>query len=98
MWAILCVALATAPPEAGVVINEVFYNAPDDWDDVQWIELFNPADRPVDLGGWTLDGGKLFTFPKGARIGPKGFVVVARRPEAFAGAYEVPAIGPFGRP
>jgi hypothetical protein len=78
----ILVALMTSPADAGgVVINEIFYNAPDDLDDIQWIELFNPDDRPADLGGWTLDKGKLFTLPPGSRIEPKGFLVVSRNPE-----------------
>ena len=50
---------------AEVVINEIFYNAPDDRDDMQWIELHNTAAQAVDLSGWTLDEGKSFTFPAG---------------------------------
>jgi hypothetical protein len=37
-----------------VVINEIFYQAPDDLTDLQWIELFNNSDQPVDLAGWRL--------------------------------------------
>ena len=41
--------LAAAPARAGVVINEIFYHAPDDLDDLQFIELHNtgrPRRRP----------------------------------------------------
>ena len=55
---------------AQVVINEVFYNAPNEHDDVQWIELLNTSARSVDLSGWSLDKGKFFVFPKGAAISP----------------------------
>jgi hypothetical protein len=44
-------ASAQSKPAGGVVINELLYNAPDDLDDVQWIELYNPSDQPADLGG-----------------------------------------------
>jgi lamin tail-like protein len=50
-----------APPTAwaGVVINEIFYKAPDDLDDLLWIELHNDGDVAVDLSDWNLDRGSL---------------------------------------
>ena len=83
---------------ADVVINEIFYNGPDDWDGVQWVELYNTGNSPVDLGGWELDEGKLFTFPAGTSIARDGFVVVALNPDEFKKAYDAEAIGPFKRP
>jgi len=83
---------------AGVVINEIFYNAPDDLEDVQWIELYNTSDQSVDLGGWTLDDGRLYTFPGGTSIGPKGYLVVALRPDRFSQWYDGQAVGPLERP
>jgi len=56
-------AVAPRAAVASVVINEVFYNAPDDLDDLQWVELHNTAGRPADVSGWTLDDGRLYTFP-----------------------------------
>jgi hypothetical protein len=53
---------------AGVVINEIFYNAPDDQDNLQWVELYNPRDEASSIAGWTLDKGKLFTFPPGTIV------------------------------
>ena len=66
---------------AAVVINEIFYHAPDDLDDLQWIELHNTADRAVDVGGWTLDQGRTFTFPAGTTIAAQDYLVVALNPE-----------------
>lgn len=43
--AFLLTLLPLTATRAGVVINEVFYNAPDDPDDLQWIELHDPPDR-----------------------------------------------------
>ena len=41
--AVLLMALVAAcgPARADVVINEIFYHAPDDLDDLQFIELHN---------------------------------------------------------
>lgn len=45
-----------------------------------WVELFNPGDDDVELGGWTLsddpaEPGK-YTFPAGSRIEAGGYLVV----------------------
>jgi hypothetical protein len=87
-----------APARAGVVINEVFYNAPGDLHELQWIELHNAGVRAEDLGGWTLDGGRVFVFPAGATLEAGGYLVVALDPELFTATYGVPAIGPLARP
>src|SRR6476659_5488856 len=100
--AFVAVVLALVPLSAArgaaVVINEVFYNAPGDQDDLQWVELYNADERPADLSGLALNGGKLFTFPDGTKVAGRGFLVVALDTEAFAKAYEgVAAIGPLKR-
>ena len=94
---VLMVMLPLPVAQAGVAINEIFYNAPDELDDVQWVELLNTGDKPADLGGWTLDRGKLFTFPAGTTIEPGRFVVVALDPDAFAKHYDTTAVGPMKR-
>ena len=90
--------LPAAPARAGVVINEVFYHAPDDLDDLQWIELHNPADERVDLSGWAFDKGIGYTFPPGAALEARGYLVLARNLERFREFYDdVAATGPFER-
>lgn len=81
-----------------VVINEIFYNAPDDLDDVQWIELYNTSNQVVDVSSWTIDGGKLYTFADGTTIPANGYLVVALNPAAFEKSYGQPALGPLKRP
>ena len=39
-----------APARASVVINEILYHAPDDLDNVQFIELYNTGEAAVDFG------------------------------------------------
>ena len=75
---ILQVNSPTTPPK--VVINEIMYH-PSEGDDSygEWVELYNPNDISVDLGGWWIgdsDGG--YTFPSGTTIPAHGFIVVAR--------------------
>lgn len=97
--AALLAGLAAFPAlPADVVINEIFYHAPDDLDDLQWIELHNTADRPVDLGGWAFDKSLGYTFPKGTTIEAGGYLVVALEPRRFQEVYGESALGPLKRP
>ena len=50
----ICLVLVFVAPalRAQVVINEIFYHAPDDLTDLQWIELYNTTDQEVNLSGW----------------------------------------------
>ncbi len=96
--AALFMLLACASARANVVINEIFYHAPNDLDELQWLELFNTADQPVDIGDWTIDKGKIFTFPKGTSIAANGYLLVAKDPNLFKTYYRQAALGPFKEP
>jgi hypothetical protein len=91
-------ALAPGAASADVVINEIFYNAPDDIDDLQWVEFHNASDRAADLSGWTLDDGKIFTFPSNTTLAANGYLVAALSPDRFTQFYQDRAVGPFKRP
>src|SRR5438552_164052 len=81
---------------ANVVINEIFYHAPDDIDDLQWIELYNPTDAPVDLAGWSLRKAiGAYTFPAGTTIPAGGYLLTAKDPDLFKKHYPAQtALGP----
>lgn len=96
-WLTATIILLAPPSQAQVVINEVFYHAPAELTDLQWVELHNPTDKPVDLAGWTLSKGVKFTFPKGATIAAQGYSVVCRNRELFAQHYTVACAGEFGK-
>src|SRR5438046_10367904 len=101
MWVVralslLGLLLICANARAAVVINEIFYHAPNDLDDLQWIELYNTADETVDLSGWKFGKNPGHTFPAQTSIAGKGFVVVARNVARFRESYPgVNAGGPF---
>ncbi|MBN9689133.1 MAG: CotH kinase family protein [Verrucomicrobia bacterium] len=80
---------------AQVVINELMYHAPEDLDDLQFVELHNVGREPVDLSGWSFSKGIQFVFPSGTKIEPKGFVVVCLNTERFREFYSVPVVGEF---
>ena len=98
LWlSLLGLALLGLPLQAQVIINEVFYNAPDDIDDLQWIELYNCAEQTADVSGWTVDDGKVYTFPPGTSLGAKGYLVLALDTKRFREFYGADAQGPLKR-
>jgi hypothetical protein len=90
------VLLSSAGPlHAQIVINEIFYRAPGDIPDLQWIELHNTADRRVVLSGWRLTKGGTSVFPAGPTIAARGQGVICRNPERFQQFSAVPVAGEF---
>ena len=45
--------------------------------DEEWIELYNRGSQPVDLSGWTLEGGVRYEMPAGTMIGAGEYLVIA---------------------
>jgi hypothetical protein len=92
-----CPPPAPSPPP--VVINEVNYHPLLDRDeDEEFVEIFNRTTRTVDVSGWQLRGGALYTFPAGAFMAPGSFVVIGRNPavcQNVLGADGDKVVGPF---
>lgn len=82
---------------ARVVINEVMYHAPDDLQDLEYIELFNSGGEAVDIGGWGLAKGVKVKFPAGTKIAGKGFLVVARNPKRLSEYYGIQPAAVFSQ-
>src|SRR5207248_6321719 len=82
-------------PDPAVVINEILYHAPDDLDDLQFIELHNPGPTDVDLAGWKLAKSVRYEFPAGVRIAAGGYLVLCKDPRPFRAAYGFDAAGRF---
>jgi len=66
-------------PGAGLVINEVF-PAPNKKQKHEWIELYNPGDTAVDIGGYQIDdiaggGQSPYTIPAGTVVPARGYWV-----------------------
>ena len=63
-----------------VVIDEILANSEGDQD---WIELFNRASTPVDIGGWFLSDNatdlRKYRIPAGTRLGPGERIVLTER-------------------
>ncbi|MGE5611856.1 MAG: CotH kinase family protein [Bacillota bacterium] len=80
---------------AQVVINEIFYRAPDDLEELAWVELYNAGSQPIDLKGWSFKKGIKYTFSKETQLPAGGYLVVCQNPERFAQYYKVPVLGGF---
>jgi len=73
------------PPDT-LVINEINYNSSPDFNPEDWIELYNPSDKTVDVSGWHLkddDDDNDFIFPEGTTIDPDGFLIVCHDQNLF---------------
>src|SRR5437588_12628239 len=93
--ALLAVVIICSPTQAAVVINEIFYHAPDDLDNLQFIELFHTGDKAVDLAGWKLSKGVKYLFPASARIEANGYLVLCKNLKEFKKHYGFDAAGQF---
>ncbi|MFA6604081.1 MAG: lamin tail domain-containing protein [Patescibacteria group bacterium] len=75
------------PAEVTVAINE-FLPDPIGSDDLEWIELRNDGEYPVDLAGWQLDdaegGSRPYVFPATTVIADHGLLLVARSSSGLA--------------
>lgn len=73
-----------------VVINEINYNAADDADPGDWVELHNPTFTTVDLSGWTFrdeSDEHIFTLPAGTRLARGGYLVLCSDTGAFTSLF-----------
>lgn len=100
MWisrvaAMLIALTVTLPVRAAVVINEIFYHAPNDLHNVQFIELHNPGERAVDLSGWRLTKSVKYSFPAKSTIEANGYLVLCKNLNDFKTQYGFDAAGEF---
>ncbi len=89
-------AMAQTPTYAGhVVINEIDINPPgDDSKSVsEWIELYNPTDESIDIGGWAIASTtvlkKTMKIPMGTIIEPKKFLTYSYQSVWFTDVSEI---------
>jgi hypothetical protein len=68
-----------------VVINEIDINPPgDDSKSVsEWVELYNPTDVAIDIGGWAIASTTVLKqtmiIPHGTTIQPNGFLTYSNK-------------------
>ena len=90
-------SLAVCASEREVVINEIMYHSPYDLEELQYVELFNPGEKTVDLSDWQIKKGIKFTFPAGSSLGPANYAVICRNKTLFTGQYgrDISILGEF---
>ena len=89
---LLCIGELTP---GAVVINEIHLNPDVKIEQVEFIELHNTGEQPVDLSGWKLENAVQFTFPVGSSIPARGFTVVAHQPDQFKAKFGGQALRPW---
>ena len=89
---LLCIGELTP---GAVVINEIHLNPDVKIEQVEFIELHNTGEQPVDLSGWKLENAVQFSFPVGSSIPARGFTVVAHQPDQFKAKFGGQALGPW---
>jgi hypothetical protein len=70
-----------------IVINEIMFQHATHDDRYEYIELYNRSDNPIVLANWAFTEGFTYTFPAGATIGGKSYLVVAKDPTFLATVY-----------
>lgn len=70
-----------------VVLNEIMYHPPDDQEELQFIEVHNPATNAVDLSAWSLKGGVKGLIPRQTMLPAGGFLVICKNINVFRSRY-----------
>ena len=76
-----------------IVINEINYNAAEDQETGDWVELYNTSASNLDLSGWIMkddDDTHSFVFPQGTIINGNDFLILTRDQTSFLSVF--PAI------
>ena len=83
--------------EVNIVINEIMYHPPTEFENEEYIELYNRGKTSVDVSGWKFTKGIVYTFPPSTTIEPDGYLVVCRMLDNFQATFgtKIPALGNF---
>lgn len=98
VWAALqpaSIAQAQGTPPS-VIINELHYKPDVETEQVEFIELYNPGNNPIDLSGWALEDAVDYFFPDNTILEPGDYVVIAENPGEFRRKFGFEPLGPFG--
>jgi len=83
-------------PGMGLVVSEVMYHPAGSGEALEFIELYNDRAVIEDMTNCAFTNGIEYIFEPGTKIGPKGYLVVARDPAALQEAYGISGVrGPY---
>ena len=89
------IAINSLEQQQQIIINEVHIDPPVKTEIVEFVELYNKGDVPVDVSGWTIRDGIGFSFPAGSSVDAGGYLVVAMDPQMFQAKFGKSALGPW---
>jgi hypothetical protein len=77
-------------------ITEVMYNPLGAEEDLEFLELWNPTGKDIDISGWKIEGID-YVFPADSKALSDEVFVVAKNPVAFSARYgpSIRAFGPY---
>jgi hypothetical protein len=77
----------TALLRRDIVINEIMYHPISEDSRDEYLELYNHGTGTVDVSGWQLTDGVIYTIPDGTVIPADGYLVIAADAERLIGTY-----------
>lgn len=84
--------------EVDIVINEIHYHPDTDFEQEEFIEIYNRGTEPIDISRWSLTGGIFYTFEDDTILQQNGYLVIARNTNKLSGMVNAaPIHGPFDR-
>ncbi len=89
------IAINSLEQQQQIVINELHVDPDIKTELVEFVELHNRGDVPIDLSGWRLRNAVDFVFPAGSSVAPGEYLVVSENPEMFANKFGRSALGPW---
>ena len=93
--AVVTIAINSLEQQQQIVISEIHSNPDINNELVEFVELYNRGDAPVDLSGWRFTDGVDFVFPDGASIEAGGYMVAAQDPVALQAKFTTQSVGPW---
>ena len=81
--------------EVNIVINEIMYHPPTEFEGEEYIELYNQGQTSVDVSRWKFTKGVVYTFPPRTIIEPNGYLVVWLDDFQATFGHKIPALGNF---
>ena len=71
---------------SSIIFNEINYNAADDFNTGDWIELYNPTEKEIDISRWIFkdsENSHVFSFSPNTVIPSEDFLVLCQDCDAF---------------
>lgn len=72
--------------KANIVINEINYHSSDDFNPMDWVELFNPLDTAIDISNWIFKDSRedhIFTIPTNTNLLEKNYIILCQDTTQF---------------